>query len=184
MPRFTHRVRVHCTSISLTNVPISTHLAKAKEVYAQYGIQIVERSGMSLMLSEEQARRLTRVDGRCEWNITAGEYREIQDLGNPVPPTDISVYYVNRLASGSVGCGGHMPGRPASIVAANGTKWTTAHEIGHVLLTSSFIPVHESSTHNLMYRSTAGITWALPILTRAQVTRIKRSSCCTRIRSG
>ena len=181
MPRFTHRVRLHCISISLTNVPISTHLAKAREVYAQYGIQIEMRTGMSLMLSEQEARRFTGVDGQCEWNITAGEFREIQDLGNPVPATDISVYYVNRLSSGSVGCGGHMPGRPACIVAANGTKWTTAHEVGHVLLGSLFRPVHEPSTHNLMYRSTAGITWALPILRIPQVAQIKRSSCCARI---
>jgi hypothetical protein len=184
MPTITHRVRVHFISISTTSVPIATHIAKARAVYAQYGIQIVESSGMSLMLSAAEAARFAHVDGQCRWNITAGEYREIQDLGNPVPATDISVYYVNRLSSGSVGCGGHMAGRPASIVAANGTKWTTAHEVGHVLLTSSFRPVHESSTHNLMYRSTAGITWTLPILTPAQVTQIKRSPCCVRIRSG
>ena len=184
MPTMTHRVRLHCISLCLTNVPVTTHMTKATEVYAQYGIQIEMRSGMSLMLSPQEARRFAQVDGRCEWNITAGEYREIQDLGNPVPATDISVYYVDRLADGVVGCGGHMPGRPACIVAANGTRWTTAHEVGHVLLGSSFRPVHEASTHNLMYRSTAGITWAMPILTPAQVAQIKRSRCCARTRSG
>ncbi len=184
MPGITHRVRLHCISLCLTDVPVQTHLAKATEVYAQYGIQIEMGSGMSLNLSEAEARRFAGVDGRCEWTITAGEYREIQDLGNPVPATDIAVYYVTRLSNGSVGCGGHMPGRPACIVAANGTRWTTAHEVGHVLLTSSFRPVHEASTHNLMYRSTAGITWARPILTTSQVAQIKRSFCCPRIRAG
>ena len=181
MPSFTHRVRLHFTSLSLTNVPFSIHLAKAQEVYAQYGIKIEYRSGVSLGLSEEEARRFEQVDGRCVWNVNEGEYREIQDLGGPVSSTDISVYYVNRFSSGSLGCGGHLRGRPACIVAASGSKWTTAHEVGHVLLGSSFSPVHESSTHNLMYRSTPGITWALPILTRAQVTQIKNSPSCVRI---
>ena len=184
MPTITHRVRLHCISLCLTNVPVSMHLAKAREVYAQYGIRIEMSSGMSLMLSQQEAARFARVDGQCEWDITAGEYREVQDLGNPVPATDVSVYYVDRLAGRTVGCGGHMPGRPACIVASNGTKWTTAHEVGHVLLGSRFRPVHETSTHNLMYRTTAGITWALPILTTAQVAQIKRSSCCARIRPG
>ncbi len=177
----THRVRLHFVSLCRTSVPIATHVAKAIDVYAQYGIRIVEASGMSLFLSQQQATRFATVDGQCRWNITAGEYREIQDLGNPIPATDIAVYYVNRLAGGVIGCGGHMPNRPACIVASNGTKWTTAHEVGHVLLTSSFSPVHESSTSNLMYRSTSAITRPLPVLTTAQVNQIKRSSCCLRI---
>ena len=183
MPRITHRVRLHFISICTTTVPIARHISSAKAVYAQYGIQIVEASGMSLMLSPPEAARFARVDGQCRWNITAGEYREIQDLGNPVPATDISVYYVNSLAGGVIGCGGHMPNRPACIVASNGTRWTTAHEVGHVLLTSRFRPVHESSTQNLMYRTTAGITIPLPVLTTAQIAQIKRSPCCVGARS-
>jgi hypothetical protein len=63
-------------------------------------------------------------------------------------------------------------------VTAAGSQWTTAHEVGHVLLGSSFSPVHESSSSNLMFSSTPGITGNPPSLTDAQVAQIKRSICC------
>ena len=122
MPSFTHRVRLHFTSISLTAVPFNTHLAKAQEVYSQYGIKIEYGSGILLGLSPEEAARFEKVDGQCAWNIDSGEYHEIQNLGSSTSSTDISVYYVNRFSSGGLGCGGHLRGRPACIVASAGSK--------------------------------------------------------------
>lgn len=182
MAKFTHRVGLHFRSLSLTNISFQTLLKSAELVYAQYGIQVVFRSGQSLGLSEAEAKRFEQVDGTCKWKITSGEYRDVQKLGGPVSPTEILVYYVKRFSkAGSLGCGGHIPGHPACIVAASGSRWTTAHEVGHVLLGSSFIPVHSSDTKNLMYKSTPGISAKLPILTNKQVTQIKKSPCCVRI---
>ena len=181
-PVFTHRVRLHFRSLSLTNVPFDTHLRCAERVYAQYGIRIEFGSGMSMLLPDEQRRRLEVVDGQCNWNITSGEFSEVQQLAGNLPSTDILVCYVNRFQSETLrGCGGHAPNRPACIVAAAGSQWTTAHEVGHVLLTSSFSPVHESNTSNLMYSSTTAITAALPSLSDAQVAQMKRSPCCVRV---
>jgi hypothetical protein len=178
---FTHRVRLHFRSLSNTNVTFSNILASAQRVYAPYGIKIEYRSGESMMLSAAEARRFEQVDGTCRWAITDGEYAELQQMGGHVPSTDILVFYINRFSSGNNGCGGHMRGRPACIVASSGTRWTTAHEVGHVLLTAAYTgSVHSGDVNNLMYRSTNGITASLPILTPAQVTQMKSSPRCVR----
>lgn len=181
-PVFTHRVRLHFRSLSLTDVPFETSFRNAERVYAQYGIRIEFGSGMSMLLTPGQARRLQVVNGSCEWSITSGEYSEVQRLGGNLPSTEILVCYINRFESDTaLGCGGHAPNRPACIVAASGSQWTTAHEVGHVLLGSGFRPVHETSTTNLMFSSTPGITGNPPTLTDAQVAQMKRSPCCVRI---
>jgi hypothetical protein len=147
-------------------------------VYAQYGIRVDFRSGISLGLPEADANRLSVVNGSCEWEITSGEFSEVQSMVGPLPSTEILVCYVNRFEGTTLGCGGHAPSKPACIVAATGSPWTTAHEVGHVMLGKSFSPVHATDTTNLMFRSTPGITASLPSLTDDQVKQIKKSPCC------
>jgi hypothetical protein len=178
----THRVRLHFRSISLTDIAFEKLLANAQKVYAQYGISVEFGSGMSLALSSADAAKFEQIDGECNWTFGSGEYYDLQQLGGQVPSDEILVFYVQRFSSASLlGCGGHIPGKPACTVAAAGSQWSTAHEVGHVLLGSSFSPVHSTDTTNLMYSSTPGITAALPGLTDAQVTQIKSSVCCKRI---
>lgn len=181
LPALTHRVALHFRSLSLTDVAFSLALRNAQTVYAQYGIRIDFASGMSLGLPAVQAASLEVVDGSCAWNITSGEYHEVQSLAGPVPNNEILVFYVNRFASGKLGCGGHVLNQPACIVTAAGSQWTTAHEVGHVLLGSAFRPVHTTDTDNLMFSSTPSITGNPPTLTDEQVAQIKRSPCCIRI---
>ena len=175
-PVYTHRVRLHFRSLTLTDVPFDTIFRSTQRVYAQYGIRIDFASGASLGLSDAEAERLQTVDGSCRWSMTTGEFADVQGLAGHLPATDILVCYVHRFAASIRGCGGHAPGRPACIVAAHGNQFSTGHEVGHVLLGSSFSPVHESSTANLLY--TSGSTASLPSLTDAQVAQMKRSPCC------
>jgi hypothetical protein len=180
-PAFTHRVRLHFRSLSLTDTPFDKLLASTELVYAQHGIKVEFQSGMSLGLSEAEAERFKQVDGSCAWVIDSGEYRELQELGGSVPSNEILVYYVERFGQANLlGCGGHIPGQPACIVASQASRWDTAHEIGHVLLTSAFSPVHETDVKNLMFQfsSTSDVT---PTLTAAQIAQMKTSPCCSAI---
>lgn len=177
MATFTHHVRLHFRSISLTNVVFDTILSSTEKVYSQYGIKVEFGSGMSLGLTPEQAKRFEKVDGSCEWKITSGELAEIQRLEGGVGPFDIRVFYVNRFTSGLLGCGGYIPGKPACIVASNASKWDTAHEVGHVLLGSDFSPVHSTDINNLMH-ATASSYKRTPILTDKQVQKILKSPMC------
>lgn len=180
-PRFNHRVRLHFRSISLTNVPFQESLTWAEIVYGQYGIKMEFASGMSLGLSEADEERFAQVGDSCEWEISDGEYNELHSMGPAVPSTDLLVYYVRDFTESIVGCGGHAVGRPACTVGSNGTKWTTAHEVGHVLLTGNFNPVHAPTARNLMVSGTHQIGNTIPILTNQQVAKIRQHPCCMSI---
>lgn len=178
--QFTHRVRLHFRSISLTDVPFNTILAHTQAVYAPHGIKIEFGSGMSLGLAPDVARRLTRIDGTCSWTITDGEYAELLGQGPAIPSTEIGVFFVDRFSESINGCGGHMTNRPACIVARAGTRYCTAHEVCHVLLGSTFTPVHINDVNNVMH-SVDLHRARMPGFTAAQVTRIKQSSMCVPI---
>ena len=178
---FTHRVRLHFRSISLTDVPFNSILAHTQAVYAPYGIKIEFGSGSSLMLSREEQDRLTQVDGACEWEVTGGEYAELQQLGGPTPGSGILVYYIDRFGEALNGCGGHMKGRPACVVARAGTHYCTAHEVCHILLGSTFSPVHIGDASNNLMHPVDFVRAARPVLTDLQVQRIKASPLCEAI---
>jgi hypothetical protein len=76
-----------------------------------------------------------------------------------VGPGEVRVYWVSQIreASGKMlaGCAGHAPHKPALMISAIGSRWTLAHELGHVLLTKQFSPVHSSEPNNLMFSPTA-----------------------------
>lgn len=179
---FTHRVRLQFLSISLTDVPFNTILAQTQAVYAPYGIKIEFAGGMSLRLDSDVAERLQQVQGSCEWEVTDGDFAEILRLGGNIPPTNIGVFYIDRFSDANLlGCGGHMKNRPACIVAKAGSRYDTAHEICHVMLGSTFVPVHADSDPTNLMHPTASTFAKTPLLTDAQVTRIKQSHLCVPI---
>jgi len=175
----THRVRLHFRSLSLTSIPFNQILSSTQEVYAQYNIKVQYASGESLSLPASESAKFQQIDGSCTWQVNSGEYAELQNIGSPAPANDIVVYFVDRFSSSINGCGGHIKNRPACIVARAGTQWCTAHEVCHVLLTSSFSPVHMTPTGNLMH--SVDIQRTTPTLTPAQVTKIKASPLCRKI---
>ncbi|MCC7308600.1 MAG: peptidoglycan-binding protein [Acidobacteria bacterium] len=176
---YSHRVRLHFRSLSENNVPFERGLSDAEIVYGQYGIKIEFASGMSLMLTAQEEADFAVVDDACTWTITDGEYARLHQMGPAIPQVDIGVFYVRALSDAG-GCGGHMVGRPACTVAANVTRWATAHEVGHVLLTSNFNPTHVASNRNLMMADVLHFS-TTPVLTDRQVAQIKASPCCTRV---
>ena len=178
---FQHRVRLHFRSTELTQQPFDRLLANAQLVYGQYGIKIDMANGESLRLSAADQALFDQIDQECQWVLDDGEIKRLHGLGTPAPATDILVYFVRAFSDPRMlGCGGHGGGRPACTVAAAGSQWSMAHEVGHVLLGSSFAPVHMGSTRNLMFASTPGIT-GIPVLTDAQVARIRTSTSCQAI---
>jgi peptidoglycan hydrolase-like protein with peptidoglycan-binding domain len=175
---FRHRVRLHFRSIALTNVPFERSLSNAEAVYAQYGIRIEFGSGESMNLTPQQRSIFDKIDQECDWDLTAGEFHMLQGLGSQAPSSDILVFHVSSFADGNVlGCGGHAPNRPACTITASALAWDTAHEVGHVLLGSQFNPVHIPDRRNLMH-PTSRSEASLPVLTLAQVNRIRASPCC------
>jgi len=181
LSRFQYRVRLHFRSINLTNVPFDKILHSTERVYAQYGIKMEMVSGKSLFLTPAQTKKFSVVNGSCTWNISAGEIHELQGLGGAVPSNEVLVFYVNRFSDVTLlGCGGHAKSRPAVTVASNASQWDTAHEIGHVLLSSAFTPVHDGSTKNLMH-ATASSYRQVPVLSNKQLAQIRSHACCVAV---
>lgn len=174
--RPSHRVTLHFRSISLTDVPFEEAFRNARTVYGQYGIDFHLGSGESLMLSPAQAAVFDRIDQNCNWSITTGEYEQLHRLGSPSSAFDVKVFFVNRMR-GVLGCGGHAPHRPAATVAKTAWRWDMAHEVGHVLLTSSFRPVHHPHHRNLMNAYPANNA-VIKVLTDRQVRKMRRHPCC------
>jgi len=176
---FTHAITLHFRSLTLTDVPFNTILSDTQAVYAQFGIRVDFGSGMSLRLSAADAARFSQIDGKCEWTAS-GEFLDVQRLGGAIPAGGIGVFFVDRFQQALNGCGGHAPNRPACIVTKAGTNFCTAHEVCHILLTSSFSPVHINDTRNLMYPVDIQRA-AMPTLTQAQIDRVKCSPLCRRV---
>lgn len=174
---FTHQIMLHFRSLTI-DFGFESHLQSTKKVFAQYGIDILFGSGMTFNLTEEEQKKYAKVSGECVWTVSSGDLFDLLKLDNDLPKDEIIVYYIKDFQDPLiVGCGGHIKDRPACIVASDGSKWDTAHEISHVLLTESFRPVHSTDRANLMHEK-ASTYKNLPILTTEQVSKIKSSILC------
>ena len=171
-----HRVRVHFRSIAMADVPFENSFRNARTVYGQYGINFEFGSGESLLLTSAQTALFDRIDQQCNWIMTSGEYDQLHRLGASSPRNHVKVYFVNRMR-GVLGCGGHAPNRPAATVAKTAWRWDMAHEVGHVLLTSSFPQVHHPHARNLMNAFPANNA-VIKVLTVAQVRKMRSHACC------
>lgn len=180
-PAFTHRVSLHFRSLTLTDVPFQKIMSSLETVYAQYSIEAFFASGMSLGLSDDEAKRFSVVKQDCNWDMDSGEFAELHQLGTPVPKNDIGVFFVNAFQEIDVlGCGGHAKAKPACAVTHNCSRWDPAHEVGHVLLTSVFAPVHSGDKRNLMFAFSSNGPVPLT-LTDKQLKAMRASPLCKNI---
>lgn len=155
--KMTHKINVHMRSIDNPKVPEFTQLKVMQEVFGQYLINVVMMSGESVGLKPGERLTLKVVDGDCQWDQVSDEQKLLQNSGSNqiVGINDVTVYFATELreTSGNTlqGCAGHAPTRPAVMIAASAIdKTTMAHEVCHVLLGSSFAPVHVDEDANLM----------------------------------
>jgi hypothetical protein len=181
---FTHRVKLHFRSLSLTEVPMAYQEANCRMVYAKYGIYIDVLSGMSMMLTEDELKLFDEVDvGECVDNKLSTELGDLHKIGlQGVGSNEIVVYFAPKLKDDKHkplnGCAAINSDRPALVVSATSTPWTLGHELGHVLL-EAFSPVHSTDTANIMFKSTASITSFPPDLDADQLKAIKASKYIT-----
>lgn len=177
----THKVGLHLYSIAIPSIGALTTLRNAQRVYGKYGINIDMRSGQSLVLTAGQTSTLSSLDTSCKWDSSSLEQRQLYELSNPTAtPNTIRVFYVQNImqpdGSPLDGCAGHDINKPAVAIRAAAQIWTMAHEIGHVLLGSGYLPVHHALTSNLMCG--AANTKHPPDLDTTQIAAIKRSPLC------
>ena len=183
-PVLTHKVRLHARTINMPAVSEYDALDSANKVYNPHGIEIVFATAQSLSLNFLDKIVLDVVDGTCEWGKSNDDQKRLFNLGGSqgVGDTDILVYFVNRIqkpgGGTSNGCAGHDPSKAAVMVASTGSRWTMAHEVGHVMLGRAFRPVHDTDAGNLMLSDTKLINLDPPGLKPDQLTAMRASKYC------
>jgi hypothetical protein len=111
--------------------------------------------------------------GRCRRGETTGDQNRLFRSRSNAQDSDVVMYLVRTTLPPFNGCAAHQVGRPGAIVVQDATRWTMAHELGHVL----GLP-HVTSNRNLMTdRGTVTLT-GKPVLTTAQRTTIRKSPFC------
>lgn len=171
-PTPTHRINIYA---KVLQNPVTTVKDMAKDmrtVYSPHGFQVDLMSIENLTLPMLMDLNV----GTCSPGaLTAGQATLFTNR-NGVPTGDIVVYFI-RSAFGSngplSGCAAHAAGAPAAVIAQFASRWTLAHEVGHLL----GLP-HATGQNQLM--TDRGTLFTLgnmvPILTSAEATLIKSSS--------
>lgn len=152
---------------------IDADLTNANRVWAQCGIElrILARSTVDdpVLLDIEQDDCPFAPNGDDD---RGEEETALFALGRDCP-NNFVVYFVRSLSLPLVGCAAHPTGQFGATVADGASRYTFAHEIGHVLHLQ-----HDGRTNNLMSTPTA----ALPAAARD--VRLEDDQCATVDASG
>jgi hypothetical protein len=170
-----------CVTICIVTVDgattnIDRDVDTANEVYAQCGIKIKIQKQVTVdapdLLDLDEPNCFQGMAITDEVDVLFDNLRDDEDC-------DIIAYYVRSISGGFRGCAAYPTGRPGFTVADSATKFTFAHELGHVLGLS-----HITDTKNLMNGpgGTGAITQDPPELTDDQCGDVKSSefinTCC------
>ena len=121
-------VRIHAKVLVTPTVPIAQSVAIMQQVYGSRQIGVILASVQTLNLPT-----LEDVDvGQCVRGQTTAEQRTLFGNRNNVGTRDVAVYFVRSTNPPFNGCAAH-DGRPSCVVVRGATRFTLAHEVGHVL---------------------------------------------------
>ena len=127
----------------------------AQYVFGRGRIYFEVASALSVALKPDEIDRYNLVNTECNYHTPPREQSELfARAGMSELSGGISVFFVKAiLTSDGVanGCAVHPPHRPLLLIGTKTTPWTLAHETGHVLLGSTWLPAHTFEANNLMY---------------------------------
>ena len=163
-PTLRIHVRILYQPLHLT---IEEMVEAARRVYAPAGVRLEIGTRGELDLP-----RFGIVDvGDCLRGVLTPDIEQLFAERDGVPDGEVVVYFVRRTLKILNGCAAHPEGAPGAVVTARATRWTLAHELGHVLGLG-----HCSDTGRLMFGSgTRLLTRFPPLLVPAEVALIRGS---------
>jgi hypothetical protein len=168
-------LHLHFKVLTEPKVPRANMLAAMQQTFAAVGINVV----VDPFVENLTLPLLVDLDvGACPIDaaITA-EQGQLFAYRNNVPDNEICVYFVRTMCPPKSGCASRMTmpprfpnGRPSAIIAAAASRWTLAHECGHVL----GLP-HADPQERVMNERTWRITRDPPDLTPIEGNLMKAS---------
>lgn len=164
----TECLRVHVKILTPPNIPVNDLIAAMQQVYDTANIRVVLASTENLNLPA-----LNDLDvGGCFAGQTTTEQNQLFANRNNAAPDDVVVYFVRSTVPPYNGCAAHPTGRPGAVCVQGATRWTFAHEIGHVLGLA-----HVNDNNRLMTgNGTANITNPPPDLVDSEVSTMRQSN--------
>jgi hypothetical protein len=111
------------------NFTIDAMLEAMRQVYATANIRVDRGTTENLNLP-----LLNDLDiGRCVRGETTDEQNQLFNNRNNVGNNHIAVYFIRSTNPPTNGCAAHPNGRPSCVITSGASRWTLAHEVGHVL---------------------------------------------------
>lgn len=184
----THRLTIQPVQIMSLPRPISIseQLENAQITYANFGVELIRLTPIKQVSIEEL--KIIHIDACDEppdnvmdpFDITVDQ-ELLFDQREPNTESIIYLYFVEGLflrrwdsldaPLALAGCSAHLDGKPAAVLSLSASKWSVAHEIGHVLQLT-----HSPDYKDLMYTPTSGITANPPTLSDLDVEILKAHS--------
>jgi outer membrane protein OmpA-like peptidoglycan-associated protein len=140
-PPFKERIRLHLKIlVQPTRFSIASMLQSMRQVYGPAGFQVevASRETLKLPSLEELDVACPNTSLRCQTMPCANTNLNAEHVAlfrnrNSVRVNELAVYFVRRTVPGLNGLCDHPPGKPGVVVTARASRWSLAHEIGHVL---------------------------------------------------
>jgi len=158
-----------------TTFTVSQMVDTMRSIYFDAGFTVQLRSTETLNLANPTLAALNDVDtGACTRGNASAEQQALSNFRANAGANDVVVYMCRTVTydKGSAnGCASFPAGRPMAVVASYATRYTLAHEVGHVLGLE-----HVNDNNRLMTgNGTANITNPPPDLTAGEVQTMKNS---------
>jgi hypothetical protein len=166
-------VHLHLRVLVKPDITVNTLVDSCEIAFRQAGISIRVASNVTLELSEADLVKFTavKIHRSCSGSSITTEQSELFALAPGINQRDVVILFVQDTDKAANGCAQHPPGRPGAIVTSICTKWTLAHELGHLLGL-----VHVAERSRLMFNGgTLGITANPPTLAPPEITQILAS---------
>ena len=166
-PELVLRIHVRILAEPL-HFTIEEMVEAARRVYATAGVR-VEVASVGVIPVPPFGRAVEV--GKCLEGWLTEQQKWIFRERDGVPAGEVVVYFLLALLPVSVGCAAHPPGMPGVLIGSRATRWTLAHELGHLLGLD-----HVDDTRRLMFgRGTARINRIPPLLVYREIELIRIS---------
>ena len=125
-------VTLHLKFLNQPDLLIRTMLVSMRTVYnaADIGVRVGSRED----LGGPTFATLVDVDvGTCRASALTPEQTQLFANRNNAGVTDVVIYFVRNTNPVFNGCAAHPANQPGAVIAHIASRWTLAHEVGHVL---------------------------------------------------
>ena len=162
------RLRLHLKVLVEPTIPVETIVDAARRAYAQAGVNVDVASRDALTVPQLEIVNVTR---SCQppGPLTVDQ-QNLFDLARGIGSTEIVIFFVLATSKATNGCAQHPAGVAGAVITQTCTRWTMAHEIGHLLDLA-----HVQGRDRLMSKSTKQIKADPPVLDASEIATILRS---------